>query len=191
MCVYMSVSIGEYRGQVGIGVLIIFIAMVLIAAIASATIVHESNRLSNTAEDASRDASKKTANHIFVSTASGEVLENGTVGEIELVLRPGPGAGDVNVSESTIEWASAGTVSTLIQGDSLTSDTFMASGLASDDAVISETSERVVVTIDAAAVQGGVSPGEDVRLQVTTQYGATTTETIQVPESVSGGEVAL
>lgn len=180
------------RGQVGIGILIIFIAIVLIAAIASATLIHEATDLRNKAQDTSKDATHRVSNHLLVSSATGTVTDNGTAIEtVELVLRPGPGANNINVSKSIVSWASDETATILTHSTTPTQETFTTYGLNSQNAVIANTSDRIVITLNATRIQNGISPGEEITIKITTQYGAKTTHTITAPETFTGGEVAL
>jgi flagellin-like protein len=60
------------RGQVGIGTLIIFIALVLVAAVAAGVLVNTSGELQSRASDTGSDAQAQVSNQIDVVSATGE-----------------------------------------------------------------------------------------------------------------------
>jgi archaeal flagellin N-terminal-like domain len=65
------------RGQVGIGTLIIFIAMVLVAAVAAGVLINTAGLLESTASDTSADSQAQVSNQLAVVSAVGDV-DSGT-----------------------------------------------------------------------------------------------------------------
>ena len=63
------------RGQVGIGTLIVFIAMVLVAAIAAGVLLNTSGALADRAEQTSRDSTDRVSNRLMVVSAYGHVTD--------------------------------------------------------------------------------------------------------------------
>ncbi|RYJ15334.1 flagellin, partial [Halogeometricum borinquense] len=61
------------RGQVGIGTLIVFIAMVLVAAIAAGVLVNTAGFLQATAQDAGQESVNKVTNRVDVVSTHGIV----------------------------------------------------------------------------------------------------------------------
>ncbi len=94
------------RGMTGIGVLILFIALVLVAAIASGLILDTAGMLENTAQDTGEQSISEVSDRISILSASGDVTANAEIGTIRLVLYRSPGAGDVNLRYSTLEYFS-------------------------------------------------------------------------------------
>ncbi|MXR20603.1 archaellin/type IV pilin N-terminal domain-containing protein, partial [Halobacterium bonnevillei] len=78
----------EERGQVGIGTLIVFIAMVLVAAIAAGVLINTAGVLQTQAEDTGQDSTDQVANNINVI---------GAVGEVNNVSKT-----DVDISETSV-----------------------------------------------------------------------------------------
>jgi len=103
----------EARGQVGIGTLIVFIAMVLVAAIAAGVLINTAGVLQTQAEDTGQDSTDQVANNINVIGAVGEVndadetnvgVSETSVYEIRTTVQKSPGAGDVDLAGLSIQY---------------------------------------------------------------------------------------
>jgi len=103
----------EERGQVGIGTLIVFIAMVLVAAIAAGVLINTAGVLQTQAEDTGQDSTDQVADNVNVIGAVGEVnnvsetdvdVSETSVYEIRTTLQKSPGAGDVDLAGLSIQY---------------------------------------------------------------------------------------
>jgi flagellin-like protein len=105
------------RAQVGIGTLIVFIAMVLVAAIAAGVLLDTSGRLHSMAEQTGEESTHQVSNRVMVVSALGHVTDethnsalkssedampNETVDTVTLTVKLSPGSGTVNLSDATI-----------------------------------------------------------------------------------------
>jgi len=109
------------RGQVGIGTLIVFIAMVLVAAIAAGVLINTAGLLQSQAEATGEESSAQVTDRVQVSTVTGTAgddddldgLEDGEIDRIELTVLRSPGADDIDLTNAIIEVFANGESGTL------------------------------------------------------------------------------
>jgi flagellin FlaB len=113
------------RGQVGIGTLIVFIAMVLVAAIAAGVLVNTAGFLQATAEDAGQESVDKVTNRLDVVSTHGVVNDTGdgkAVDSLNLTVRLAAGSGAVSLEDTTIKYVSDTTAKNLVYENETTSN---------------------------------------------------------------------
>ena len=93
------------RGQVGIGTLIVFIAMVLVAAIAAGVLINTAGFLQSQAEATGEESTDLVSERIDVTSTVGIVgdADAGELAEIRVGVSGSPGADDIDLSETTIQ----------------------------------------------------------------------------------------
>jgi len=174
------------RGQVGIGTLIIFIAMVLVAAVAAGVLINTAGMLEAKASDTSTDAQSQVSNHIVAVSATGEVNDNGTgVNKVNITLMQAAGAGDIDLSKASFEWVSDSAAVTLSHDDSAVSLINMSGD---SNTTLNDRSDRIRVSINVtdSLVEGTyLAEGEEAMLQIVDQSGAKTLYGVNVPQSIS------
>jgi flagellin-like protein len=176
------------KGQVGIGTLIIFIAMVLVAAVAAGVLVNTSGLLQSKAEDTGADAQAQVSNQIDVVSATGEV-SGGNVGTVTLTVKKSPGSDPIDLAAATIEYTSDTKSATLTHdGSSAGSSAFTTAIEKGDSAtVLDDNGERVEITISTSDIESsGLAAGEEATLRIVDQSGATTVYGVNVPDVLSG-----
>ena len=176
------------KGQVGIGTLIIFIAMVLVAAVAAGVLVNTSGLLQSQAEDTGSDAQAQVSNQIDVISAAGKV-SGGNVETVTLTVKKSPGSDPIDLSAATIEYTSgANSVTLTHDGSSASGTAFTTVSEKGDSAtILDDNGERVKILIDTNTIEGsGLAAGEEATLRVVDQSGATTVYGVNVPDVLSG-----
>ena len=188
----------EDRGQVGIGTLIVFIAMVLVAAIAAGVLVNTAGFLQATAEDAGQESVNKVTNRLDVVSVHGIVTESGDkryVDTINMTVRLAAGSGGVALENTTVKYLSGSTARTLVYNSqdegNLTKGEFDVRKLEDSDGsfpVLNEQADRTEIVIDTSVVEedNGASTGDTIKLDITSRTGGTTQVILTMPQQLAG-----
>jgi len=171
------------RGQVGIGTLIVFIAMVLVAAIAAGVLINTAGFLQSSAEQTGQESSQQVTNRLQTSIVTGNVTSTPSIDEVNITVNRAPGASSIDLDNVTLSWTGPDGAYTM------TSDEFdvgTIKGVGSNN-VLDDAEDRAIISIDL----GGTGPaelneGESATVHLTTASGGTTTVYISVPQSLSG-----
>ena len=197
------------RGQVGIGTLIVFIAMVLVAAIAAGVLINTAGFLQSGAEETGQQSSDQVTNRLEVVNAVGTEIDSSasTVDLIELTVRRAPGAGNIDMGATTLQMVhSSGSYDlthasyTGTAGDAPNATRFNLSTVQDDDTsitdsqVLNDPADRATIYVDADDViadtdnnggGSGLEEGDTATIRINTQSGGTTELRIVVPETLS------
>ncbi|WP_144901596.1 archaellin/type IV pilin N-terminal domain-containing protein [Halobellus captivus] len=190
----------DERGQVGIGTLIVFIAMVLVAAIAAGVLVNTAGFLQATAEDAGQESVDKVTNRVEVINQHGTVGLDETISNMTLTVRLAAGSGAVDMNTTSIKYLSGSQVTTLTNSSDTVDypagdgDEFNLTKVTDDDGsfgVLNSRDDRYEVTINASAIEGGnqytgLDTGEKIELDITSQTGGTTQVILTMPQQLAG-----
>jgi flagellin FlaB len=191
------------RGQVGIGTLIVFIAMVLVAAIAAGVLVNTAGFLQATAEDAGQESVNKVTNRVDVVSTHGMVTNaSGTnyINYLNVTVRMAAGSGSVSLQNTTIKYLSGAQAETLTYSESAadslstTDGEFNVTKINDDDtsyktgAVLNSQSDRFEIRIDTGTLEeeAGLPTGETVKLDITSRNGGTTQVILTMPQQLAG-----
>jgi flagellin FlaB len=194
------------RGQVGIGTLIVFIAMVLVAAIAAGVLINTAGFLQTKSEETGQQSGQQVTNRLQVTGSTGTHLAGKEVGVINMTLKKSPGASNVDLENATVQWVGPSGTYNLVNASV---DAAGADGhfgiIAFKDAddshpVLNDPDDRMVMVFDLGdddvntddGTTGdkyfgdAVPEGASINVKITTKSGATTTEQLTVPETLSG-----
>ena len=185
------------RGQVGIGTLIVFIAMVLVAAIAAGVLINTAGFLQSKSKQTGQDSTAQVSNRVVVVSGFGNVTGSEQVDFINLTVMRGAGSADINLSRATIEWIGPNAAKTLTYSKSAgaNANNFNVTSIKDPDGsvpVLDSQDDRFQVIMDANAIGSkSLGGGQSVDIKLTTQYGAVTLYRASIPQSLSGKSAVI
>ncbi|MDS0219825.1 flagellin [Haloarcula sp. S1AR25-5A] len=194
---------GDDRGQVGIGTLIVFIAMVLVAAIAAGVLINTAGFLQSSAEETGQQSSDQVTNRLQLVNAVGENINDNGIETVRLTVKRAPGAANIDIGSTIAQWVdSTGSYDLTVddEGDPTTADYqyFGVDEVQDDDSsigdsqVLNDPSDRARLTFNAQSIRSGqdtdnaLPEGSTATIRLNTQSGGTTTVRLVVPETLSG-----
>jgi len=203
------------RGQVGIGTLIVFIALVLVAAIAAGVLINTAGFLQSQAEATGEESTSQVADGVQILSSTAEVSSDGDINTIELNVGLAAGSNSINVTESTLDWSGENNATTLTIDDvevgtdgSISSHAYV--DTTSDSLELTSQGDSTTIIIssvdDGTSTMNGNSlvatsqdppnpPGDlpmtesdTATVTITTASGAQTTTELTVPDILQDGE---
>ena len=189
----------EERGQVGIGTLIVFIAMVLVAAIAAGVLINTAGFLQTQAEATGEESTSQVSDRLQIVSQSGEFNQSDSqMANLSFVVAQSPGSDNIDLNETSVELIGADGQESFKMSDegNATIDIFTNDEL---DNVLTDNSERAEINI--VLYDPGTTPkqhlnylleeGDKLAVTFTTPSGASTTAEIRVPSTVVEESVRL
>jgi len=181
----------DERGQVGIGTLIVFIAMVLVAAIAAGVLINTAGFLQSKSQATSQASSAQVVNRLEVVSITGNVDGSDKIDSVDVTVTQAPGSDNIDLENVTAQWIGpSGSYNLVHTGASLTGDgTFTTSAFKDDDGsapVMNDPDDRIVMSFIPGSFGNKLTGGDTVRLEISTQSGGEVTTTLLAPESLSG-----
>ncbi|QUO48268.1 archaellin/type IV pilin N-terminal domain-containing protein [Halorubrum ruber] len=203
----------EERGQVGIGTLIVFIAMVLVAAIAAGVLINTAGFLQSQAEATGQESTDLVSERIDVTSSVGIVTDNadnGSLAEIRIGVAGSPGADEIDLSETTIQavgpdgqanlvFANASTIGTVdSSATEISAGEFgvrNSSGVFVDDPVISDDDKFTIVLNPEiepfGTTEDPFGESEQSSIDIVSPSSATTSVELRAPDLFSNDNEAV
>lgn len=197
----------ENRGQVGIGTLIVFIALVLVAAIAAGVLINTAGFLQSQAESTGEESTDQVSNGIQIQSSTAEVSGSGDIQTIELRVGLTPGSDPVDLSNAALEWVgeSAATTEQIRVADStddagsptttVSGSVYVDENSGSTTLETSQDTETIVIATDSDALVDSTTIGDlpmtennEATVTISTQSGGETTEQLIVPSILENDE---
>jgi flagellin FlaB len=206
----------QERGQVGIGTLIVFIALVLVAAIAAGVLINTAGFLQSQAEATGEESTSQVSDNIELVSATAEASADDEIQIVELRVSLAPGSDRLNVSDATIEWVGESDSATIpVEPDGTNNlDTYKTGAVdavtAPSNAVVpsgesqelTDESDRttIILVSGGANAVGGVDNGDALTndlpmngddsadVTITVRSGGQTTTTLNAPSIIKADE---
>ncbi len=178
---FENIERDEERGQVGIGTLIVFIALVLVAAIAAGVLINTAGFLQNQAESTGQESTNQVSNNVDILSTTGSVTgAGGEVETITITVGLAPGSDPVNLSATRFEL--------------LSNQSYTATGADIGGSADSTLTEGEQVTIEAIDLDtspfsaSNLAEGEEAELRLVTPDGSQTVDVLNVPDPIANGD---
>jgi flagellin FlaB len=198
-------------GDMGIGAMIVFIAMVLVAGIAASVLIQTANRLEIQAMTTGQETTREVSTGLHVIDIEGENT-GGIIANMTITIRARAGSGDIDLSQTIIE---------LTDGDTKTLLTYSSAALqfntsADEDGSVFDTGfwnmsneqfgilvlqdedssltasnpvinrgDLVMLCVNTTACFGGLDPRDDIWGIVSPEQGAPGIFAFRVPSSLT------
>jgi flagellin FlaA/flagellin FlaB len=199
------------RAQVGIGTLIVFIAMVLVAAIAAGVLINTAGFLQSQSQATGQQSSKQVSDRLQEVVTTGLVDSgNNEIRAVNVTVTQAPGAGEIDLQNATVSWVGEGDSYTYVYGENDASASTEPSLSGADEyftvevvrnegdsstgvTVLNDADDRFTLNFALANPSGTTGEiqaadklieGEEVTIKINTQAGGTTTIRFTVPESL-------
>jgi len=182
------------RGQVGIGTLIVFIAMVLVAAIAAGVLINTAGLLQAQAQQTGEETTAEVSNIVQFGEVVG--IENNSDKQLETLnatVRLASGADPINMSEASYTISSPKGNATVVNGNDATNDGIthhQVQDMEDGVSIISEQEDVLVVEFDLASIDGiePLNSSENVKLIAQAPAGGNTYKELKTPRRINNDE---
>ena len=211
----------EERGQVGIGTLIVFIALVLVAAIAAGVLINTAGFLQTQAQSTGEESTQQVSTNLVFLSSTGTVTtdssENPTgVRKVNTTVQLGPGSTSVDLNQSTVSLFTDNGTSTEFDGvisgtgdsdNAITLESNLDTGtktntILSTDSSSDNATATIVFNLEGSDVNGGgfefseFESGTRVNIVITTPSGTQAQTSFIVedpldPQLEEGNEIRL
>lgn len=101
------------KAEMGIGTLIIFIALLLVAAVAAGVLIQTNSALQEKALITGKQAENQISNHISVVEVTARDGSDGTIEVFSQIVKLAPGSGPIKLGETILSFDTFNTTSTL------------------------------------------------------------------------------
>ena len=101
------------RAEVGVGTLIVFIAMVLVAAVAAAVLINTTGTLQQRAQATGKEATQEASSNLKVVNIYGERLATGDIDELKFIVQLSAGSTPMDLQKLIIRYSNGAESATM------------------------------------------------------------------------------
>ncbi|MEM2944612.1 MAG: archaellin/type IV pilin N-terminal domain-containing protein [Methanomassiliicoccales archaeon] len=177
------------RGEMGVGTMIIFIAMILVAAVAASVLISTANTVREQAQSTGEDAIANVASGFIIQGVIGEVADN-EINTLTVYVKLAAGSPAIDMSKVIIVYTDGSSVREL-QNDTDVSETTYTSepvppGTWEYGRVASGVLMKITIGDDLA-----LAPGTHVLIKIMPQNGQPTVTEFTTPETYGADYIIL
>ena len=179
----------ESRGQVGIGTLIVFIAMVLVAAIAAGVLINTAGLLQAQAQQTGEETTAEVSDVVQIGEVIGSSDADGTINRINASVRLASGSDPINVSQASYTISSPRGEAGVISGNNasdVVNHTQVQGMDGTDGSVLKDQEDLLAVEINLnkADPVNGLNESESVKLVLQAPAGGQTFTELKTPRNI-------
>jgi archaeal flagellin FlaB len=178
----------DKRAEMGVGTMIIFIAMVLVAAVAASVLISTANQVREQAQATGNDAINNVATGFVYQDVVGTV-DAGSITQLDINVRLAAGSPDIDMDNVIVTVSDGLAVTDLASGDydvAAVRDVGATGATFTDNSYVIQ-GDLIKLTITDV----DLSPGTHVTVKIMPAYGQATEITFTTPETYSTAVIIL
>jgi len=183
----------DNRAQAGIGTLIIFIAMVLVAAVAAAVLLQTSGVLSQKATETGSEAISEVSSNLMIERISGNRTSSTAVrlSNYSITVRCGAGSGNIDLNQMVITAVDKNTTVDLTRGNTADATHYSLAEVRDEDdsftavdgIYVINSGDLIQITINSSAAEVCAAPRDDISFTLIPEAGNPAVVSLTTPSS--------